>query len=83
MITIFFNILMHPLHGRAVADLELLRSAANLICELPISRLTSREVAHTKLVNDFATELVRLAKSAIAKAKEFDKELETQPRANR
>ncbi|RBR12137.1 uncharacterized protein FIESC28_08771 [Fusarium coffeatum] len=69
MITIFFNILMHPLHGRAVADLELLRSAANLICELPISRLTSREVAHTKLVNEFATELVRLAKSAIARAK--------------
>lgn len=69
MIVIFFNILMHPLHERADADLELLRSAAHLIHDLPASRLTAYGVTHMKLIHSFSIELVRLATSAIDKAK--------------
>jgi hypothetical protein len=84
MMTIFFNILMHPLRTQAKIDLELLKSAADLIYNLPVSRLTSHEVAHMKLVNEFSRELVRLANSAITKAnEEFDQRHEATPQTDR
>ncbi|KAK2468585.1 hypothetical protein H9L39_18409 [Fusarium oxysporum f. sp. albedinis] len=79
MITLFFNILMHPLHNRAERDLELLKSAADLVNNLPVRRLTPHEVSYMKLVNDFVMELVRLGRSAITKAtKEQDERLDMQ-----
>ncbi|KAF4968318.1 hypothetical protein FSARC_4263 [Fusarium sarcochroum] len=68
MISLFFNILMHPLHERAEEDLELLRSSGDLVNSIPVRRLTSHEVSYMKLVNDFVVELVRLGRSAITKA---------------
>ncbi|KAJ4034861.1 hypothetical protein NW761_011352 [Fusarium oxysporum] len=79
MITLFFNILMYPLHERAEQDLELLKAAADLINNLPVRRLTTCEVSHMKLINDFVVELVRLGRSAICKANmERDHELDRQ-----
>ncbi|RSL97755.1 hypothetical protein CEP52_010738 [Fusarium oligoseptatum] len=68
MMSLFFNLLMNPLEDRAQADLELLSSAAGLVRQLPVRRLTPHELSHMKLVNDFVTELIRLCKCAIAKA---------------
>ncbi|KAF5724158.1 transcriptional activator Mut3p [Fusarium mundagurra] len=79
MITLFFNILLYPLHERAEQDLELLKAAADLINNLPVRRLTTSEVSHMKLINDFVVELVRLGRSAICKATiEKDHELDRQ-----
>ncbi|KAF4441618.1 transcriptional activator Mut3p [Fusarium acutatum] len=79
MITLFFNILLYPLHERAEQDLELLKAAADLINNLPVRRLTTSEVSHMKLINDFVVELVRLGRSAICKATmERDHELDRQ-----
>ncbi|KAF4497363.1 transcriptional activator Mut3p [Fusarium agapanthi] len=79
MITLFFNILLYPLRERAEQDLELLKAAADVINNLPVRRLTTSEVSHMKLVNDFVVELVRLGKSAICKANmERDHELDRQ-----
>ncbi|KAF5701075.1 Mut3p-like transcriptional activator [Fusarium globosum] len=79
MITLFFNILLYPLHERAEQDLELLKAAADLINNLPVRRLTTSEVSHMKLINDFVVELARLGRSAICKATmEKDQELDRQ-----
>lgn len=66
--TIFFNILMKPLASEAKEDISLLSSAIDIVRRLPIRRLTTHEVVHIKMVNDFIAELVRLGKSAIRKA---------------
>ncbi|KAI6775239.1 hypothetical protein HG530_001997 [Fusarium avenaceum] len=50
MITLFFNILMHPLDERTERDLELLNGAAELISSLPVQRLTPHEISHMKLI---------------------------------
>lgn len=68
MMSLFFNLLMNPLEEQAQADLELLSSAAGLVRQMPVRRLTPHELAHMKLVNDFVAELIRLSKCAIAKA---------------
>ncbi|KAF9774292.1 hypothetical protein IL306_007727, partial [Fusarium sp. DS 682] len=57
IITLFFNILMHPLHERAGQDLELLKEAADLISNLPVKRLTRHEVEHMERINGFVLEL--------------------------
>ncbi|KAF4342637.1 transcriptional activator Mut3p [Fusarium beomiforme] len=80
IITLFFNILMHPLHERAEQDLELLKEAADLISSLPVKRLTRCEVEHMERINGFVNELVRLGKCAICKAnieriEELDRQL--------
>ncbi|RGP78676.1 hypothetical protein FLONG3_3213 [Fusarium longipes] len=84
MITIFFNILMHPLRHGSNMDLELLGSAADLIYSLPVSRLTPHEVGYMKLLVELSRELFRLAKSAINKAvKESDQGIGTPPQNGR
>ncbi|GKU16178.1 unnamed protein product [Fusarium langsethiae] len=68
MITIFFNILTHPLRPTAKTDLQLLVSAAELIHNLPVTHHTCHQDEHTTLVKGFCMELVRLASGAIKKA---------------
>ncbi|KAF5020123.1 hypothetical protein F66182_7855 [Fusarium sp. NRRL 66182] len=69
MMTLFLNILMNPLNDRAEDDIQLLQSAAHLVNSFPVSRFTPHEIAYMKMVDDFAAELVRLGRCAIAKAK--------------
>lgn len=65
---LFFNILVNPLDPKAQHDLELLSTAAVVVGNMPIRRLTSNEIEHIKMVTDFVAELIRLGKCAIAKA---------------
>ncbi|WXC59290.1 hypothetical protein SNK03_005165 [Fusarium graminearum] len=82
MITIFFNILMHPLRPSAKTDLELLKSSSDLIRKLPSSHLRPHD-ERMEMINDFCMELVRLASSAINKAVyELDREHEILPPTN-
>ncbi|EKJ67857.1 hypothetical protein FPSE_12005 [Fusarium pseudograminearum CS3096] len=82
MITIFFNILMHPLRPSAKSDLELLKSSSDLIKKLPSSHLRPQD-ERMEMINDFCMELVRLASSAINKAVyELDQEREIMPPTN-
>lgn len=67
--TLFFNVLLHPLDTQAKLDLGLLSSAADLIRSMPIRRLTRYEIGHLKMVDDFIAELIRLGNCAISKAK--------------
>ncbi|KAM5346974.1 hypothetical protein ACJ41O_009979 [Fusarium nematophilum] len=68
MMSLFFNLLMNPLEDQAKDDLELFKSAAELVKNMPVRRLTPHELAHMKLVNDFVAELIRLSSCAMAKA---------------
>ena len=75
---LFFNVLQNPHDMQATLDLELLRSAADLIRRMPIRRLTEYEIEHFKMVDDFIAELIRLGICAISKANgEEERESET------
>ncbi|KAK2470461.1 hypothetical protein H9L39_18078, partial [Fusarium oxysporum f. sp. albedinis] len=79
MIALFFNVLQNPHDMQAKLDLELLRSAADLIRRMPIRRLTEYEIEHFKMVDDFVVELIRLGICAISKANgEEERDVETQ-----
>ncbi|KAB5513067.1 hypothetical protein GE09DRAFT_981493 [Coniochaeta sp. 2T2.1] len=75
IMTLFFSILLNPLDTQAKLDLELLSSAADLVRNMPIRRLTENEIEHLKMVDDFVAELIRLGNCAISKAK-GERELE-------
>ncbi|KPM39867.1 hypothetical protein AK830_g6707 [Neonectria ditissima] len=68
IMTLFLNIIMDPLDPQAKHDIELLSAAAELVRNMPVRKMTSHEIGHIKLVNDFVAELARLANCAIAKA---------------
>ena len=68
--TIFCNIIYNPLHAHAGEDLELLNLAPNLIREMRLRRLARDEMAQVKMVDDFVSELARLANRAILKARQ-------------
>jgi hypothetical protein len=70
VITIFCNLLLYPLNTNAEQDLELLRSAPELIRGIRARRLTLNEIIHMKMIEDFVAELVRLGGCAIQKARE-------------
>ncbi|KAK9772248.1 hypothetical protein SCAR479_11103 [Seiridium cardinale] len=68
VLTIFCNILLNPGTSRALGDLELLRTAPELIKGIRIPRLTLDEVMHIKKIEDFVAEVIRLGLCAIQKA---------------
>lgn len=67
--SLFTNILLHPLDTRVQLDIELLVSAVGIIRSMPLGTLTHDEVDHVQQTNDFIMELVRLGSCAISKAK--------------
>ncbi|KAH6988259.1 hypothetical protein BKA56DRAFT_578558 [Ilyonectria sp. MPI-CAGE-AT-0026] len=67
ILTLFFNILIRPLDPQAKFDLELLKSAADIIKSIPVWRLTPYEIEYVEAVDEFAAELVRLGNCAIVK----------------
>ncbi|KAK6062577.1 C6 transcription factor, partial [Seiridium cupressi] len=69
VLTIFCNILLNPGTSRAPDDLELLRTAPELIKGIRIPRLTLDEVMHIKKIEDFMAEVIRLGLCAIQKAR--------------
>lgn len=70
LLTIFYNILLNPLDPQAAQDLELLNRAPDLIKGMPIRQPNINALFHINHVNEFTTELIRLGKCAISKAKQ-------------
>lgn len=70
ILTIFCNILLHPLSSNARDDLELLQAAPQFIKNIRIPRLTANEITHMKMIEDFVAELIRLGSHAVLKAQE-------------
>lgn len=70
IMALFLNVLQNPLAPQAMSDLELLLSATQTIKEMPVPRLTSREIGHMQMVDEFVHEVVRLGKRAIASERE-------------
>ena len=68
VLTIFCNILLNPLDPRAVDDLELLSSTPELIKSMRMRQLTTAEIEHMRLVDNFVAELIRLGNCSITKA---------------
>ncbi|KAM0355750.1 hypothetical protein ACHAPU_000136 [Fusarium lateritium] len=68
MTGLFLSILLHPLDEQTEKDLGLLKAVAHVIDSLPLQRLKEHEIAQMRLITDFATELYRLGRSAVAKA---------------
>ncbi|KAF3764090.1 hypothetical protein M406DRAFT_346418 [Cryphonectria parasitica EP155] len=69
ILTIFCNILLKPRDPQAQDDLDLLKTAPELIKKMRTRRLTLKEFIHMKLVEDFIMELIRLGDCAIQKAR--------------
>ncbi|KAL2264190.1 hypothetical protein VTK26DRAFT_896 [Humicola hyalothermophila] len=67
---IFCNIIYNPLHSHADEDLELLSLAPQLIREMRLRRLARDEMAQIKMVDEFVSELARLAGRAVLKARQ-------------
>lgn len=67
--SLFLDIVMHPLFAQAQLDLELLISAANLIRGIPSHKLTKNEIDRIQETSNFVMRLVWLGSSAVAKAK--------------
>lgn len=67
--TLFVNILIHPLYERAFSDLDLLASTFRFLQNTPFLTLTPHETNLLQRLNNFMMELVRLGKCAVWKAK--------------
>ena len=69
LLAIFCNILQNPLDPQSTKDLSLLRTATGIMERVFLRQLSSvNEIVHIRLIEDFVTELNRLAQCAIEKA---------------
>ncbi|KAF6823045.1 fungal specific transcription factor [Colletotrichum musicola] len=69
ILTIFCNLLLDPLNAQAEEDIELMQSVPKLVEGIRSRNLTPNEMSHVKMVDAFVSELTRLGKCAISKAK--------------
>ncbi|KAF3386318.1 hypothetical protein F1880_000258, partial [Penicillium rolfsii] len=67
-LTLFLNIVIHPLDTQSRIDLELLISAANTIRNMPVQALTKSEHFHIRELSKFIMRLVWLGTCAVTKA---------------
>lgn len=65
--SLFLNIVIHPLDPQAQLDLELLMSAANTMRSIPARNLTQVEVARVQEESKFVMRLVWLGTCAMTK----------------
>ncbi|WAO96976.1 Zn(2)-C6 fungal-type domain-containing protein [Fusarium falciforme] len=77
--SLFMNILIHPLDPQVQIDLEILASTISIFQNVPVQALTSDETEYIKEMNNFVTELVRLGNCALWKARREEKEETGQP----
>jgi hypothetical protein len=68
--SLFTNLLLHPLSAQARQDLDILGTAIAIIQSMPVHVLTRDDIRHMQDLVEFVKELVRLGGCAIAKAKE-------------
>jgi hypothetical protein len=69
LLTLFCHILLKPQDPKAFEDLRIFTEASTAITKIPKTRVSLDEMAHITLIEDFITELGRLAECAIVKAK--------------
>lgn len=67
--SLFVNILVHPLHASSDEDLKALGAALRNIQNMPIRDLTRGETERLQELHNFIMELVRLGNCAVWKAK--------------
>ncbi|KAL6786842.1 hypothetical protein J3E68DRAFT_440935 [Trichoderma sp. SZMC 28012] len=66
--SLFVNILIHPVGAQAVADMESLALASEVVNRLRTQTVTDYEIKHNEQAGKFVTELLKLANGAILKA---------------
>jgi hypothetical protein len=67
--SLFMNILIHPLDPRGQVDLGILASAISIFQTTSVQSLTTDDIEYLQEMNNFVAELVRLGNLAIWKAK--------------
>ncbi|KAH7124339.1 hypothetical protein EDB81DRAFT_872478 [Dactylonectria macrodidyma] len=67
IMVLFLNILTIPLLPQARSDLELIRSAAAIIRNIPVHNLSQDESSYLQAVDDLVAELIHLTNCAILK----------------
>lgn len=72
--SLFLNIVIHPLDAQASLDLELLISAANLIRNMSVRTLMQSEIDCVQELSNFVMRLVWLGTCAVTKAQKEQKE---------
>jgi hypothetical protein len=70
ILTIFCNIIHNPFTPEADRDIDLLLLAPQLIKDIRLRRLVRNEMEHVRNTDHFLTELGRLAKLAVTRARE-------------
>ncbi|PKK53567.1 hypothetical protein CI102_2058 [Trichoderma harzianum] len=66
--SLFVNILIHPVGAQAVADVESLALASKVLNRLRTQTVTNYETKHNEQAGKFVAELLKLANGAILKA---------------
>ncbi|KAH8671688.1 hypothetical protein BX600DRAFT_459547 [Xylariales sp. PMI_506] len=69
ILTVFFSILLDPLHAQVEEDIEIIRSVPTFLNRIRVGRLTPGEILHGRLIEEFIVELIRLGTCAIQKAR--------------
>ncbi|KAF5688007.1 hypothetical protein FDENT_5061 [Fusarium denticulatum] len=72
--SLFMNILIHPLGSSADNDLHILSSISKITRRIPSDRLPMEEIEHIQEISEFVMELVRLSHSAAWKVKRGERE---------
>ncbi|KAF4996933.1 hypothetical protein FDECE_12256 [Fusarium decemcellulare] len=67
--SLFMNIVLHPLDSQAKVDLEILASSVSIFQNFSVEALTDYEIECIQEMNNFVVELVRLGNCAIWKAR--------------
>lgn len=66
--SLFINILIHPVGAQAVADVGSLALASKVVNRLRTQTVTDHETKHNEQTGKFVAELLKLASGAISKA---------------
>jgi hypothetical protein len=68
-LSLFTNILLHPLAPQAHTDIQLLTEVVSMIQNMPVDALTHEGIKHMQELLEFVSELVRIGSCAVSKAK--------------
>ncbi|KAJ5746001.1 hypothetical protein N7520_011183 [Penicillium odoratum] len=74
-LSLFLNIVIHPLDSQSRLDLELLISAVNMIRNIPVRALTQGEITRVQETGSFVMRLVWLGTCAVTKAEKEECDL--------
>lgn len=67
--SLFINVLIHPLEGTSDSDLQHLGMAVGIIRRISLGNLSTVEVEYIEGLSEFIVELIRLGNCAIWKIK--------------